>query len=59
MNNLQPYISTVATRGMVFVQADNQDVGLMAIGFIGMAEVSSCKFVIETSDHITKFRRLE
>ena len=53
-NNSQPYISAVATRGIIFIQADNPIIGLMAIVFIGMAEVSSCQFLVKEGDHITK-----
>jgi len=53
-NNSQPYISAVATRGIIFIQADNPIIGLMAIVFIGMAEVSSCEFVVKTGDKVTK-----
>ncbi|MCJ1369210.1 hypothetical protein MMC20_000420 [Loxospora ochrophaea] len=37
----QGYISAVAARGLVWIQADNPDIGLMCIVFVGMAEVSS------------------
>lgn len=50
----QPYISAVATRGIIFILADNPDIGLMAIVFIGMAEVSSCEFTVEAGDRIVK-----
>ncbi|KAL9621640.1 MAG: hypothetical protein Q9160_003892 [Pyrenula sp. 1 TL-2023] len=53
-NNSQPYISAVATRGIIFMQSDNPVIGLMAIVFIGMAEVSSCEFVVKEGDHLTK-----
>lgn len=53
-NNSQPYISAVATRGIIFIEADNPTIGLMAIVFIGMAEVSSCDFSVEKGDRITK-----
>lgn len=53
-NNSQPYISAVAARGIIFIQADNPIIGLMAIVFIGMAEVSSCQFLVKEGDHITK-----
>lgn len=42
----QPYISAVATRAIIYTEADNFKIGLMAIVFIGMAEVSSCEFVV-------------
>ncbi|THY37163.1 hypothetical protein D6C98_10803, partial [Aureobasidium pullulans] len=53
-NNSQPYISSVATRGIIFIEADNVDIGLIAIVFIGMAEVSSCEFTVKPNDCITK-----
>ncbi|KAJ0336743.1 hypothetical protein COL922a_007583 [Colletotrichum nupharicola] len=40
----QSYISAVAKRGVAYIQADNPDIGLMAIVMIGMAEVSSVDF---------------
>ncbi|OAP55858.1 hypothetical protein AYL99_10010 [Fonsecaea erecta] len=53
-NNSQPYISAVAARGIIFIQADNPHIGLMAIIFIGMAEVSSCEFTVQPGQHIDK-----
>lgn len=37
----QGYISAVATRGVMFIQADNPKIGLVCMVVIGMAEVSS------------------
>ncbi|EXJ70834.1 uncharacterized protein A1O5_05824 [Cladophialophora psammophila CBS 110553] len=53
-NNSQPYISAVAARGIIFVEADNPLIGLMGIVFIGMAEVSSCEFTVKAGDRIDK-----
>ena len=44
-NNSQGYIAHVATRGLLFIEADNTDIGLMCLIPVGMAEVSSCLFV--------------
>ena len=44
-NNSQPYIAEVAARAIITIQADNPKIGLMAIVFIGMCEVSSCEFL--------------
>ncbi|KAJ1338581.1 L-tryptophan decarboxylase [Microdochium nivale] len=52
-NNSQPYISSVATRGVIYIQADGP-IGLMAIVYIGMAEVSSCQFTVKKGDCIKK-----
>lgn len=38
----QEYIADVATRAIIFIQADNPKIGLMCVMPIGMAEVSSC-----------------
>ncbi|KAL8739465.1 MAG: hypothetical protein Q9190_007735 [Brigantiaea leucoxantha] len=53
-NNSQPYIAEVTTRGILTILADNPKIGLMAVVFIGMCEVSSCEFTIEPGDRVTK-----
>jgi phosphatidylserine decarboxylase len=44
-NNSQGYIAHVATRSLMFIEADNPAIGLMCVIPIGMAEVSSCLLV--------------
>ncbi|HEY4308477.1 MAG TPA: phosphatidylserine decarboxylase family protein [Pirellulales bacterium] len=46
-NNSQGYIAHVAARALLFIEADNHDIGLMCLVLVGMGEVSSCVF----SDH--------
>jgi len=41
-NDSQGYITEVATRALIFIEADNPDIGLMCVLAVGMAEVSSC-----------------
>ena len=41
-NDSQGYISHVATRAIIYIEADDPKIGLMVIMPIGMAEVSSC-----------------
>lgn len=53
-NYSQPYISAVATRGIIYIEADEAKIGLMAIVFIGMAEVSSCEFTVRTGQRVEK-----
>ncbi|KAK4631844.1 L-tryptophan decarboxylase [Fulvia fulva] len=53
-NESQPYISAVATRGIIYIQANNPKIGVMATVFIGMAEVSSCEFTVEEGDMLEK-----
>ncbi|KAI9879298.1 MAG: hypothetical protein M1830_008949 [Pleopsidium flavum] len=50
----QAYIAEVATRGLIFIQADNPDIGLMCIVFIGMCEVSTCDIQVRPWQHIMK-----
>ena len=50
----QAYISQTATRGLIFIESDNKDIGLMAILFIGMGEVSSNEFTVFEGQHINK-----
>ena len=53
-NNSQPYIAEVATRGIIIIEADNKKIGLIAAVFIGMCEVSSCRFLVKAGDRVTK-----
>jgi phosphatidylserine decarboxylase len=47
-NNSQGYIAHVATRALIFIEADDLRIGLLCLVTIGMAEVSSC--VLEGED---------
>lgn len=42
-NDSQAFITEVATRAIIFIEADNPDIGLMCVLAVGMAEVSSCE----------------
>lgn len=53
-NDSQGYISEVATRAMIFIEADNADIGLMCFLPIGMAEVSSCDISVYDGQHVEK-----
>lgn len=57
-NYSQPYISAVATRSIIYIEAKSPKIGLMAIVFIGMAEVSSCEFTVKEGQEITKGQEL-
>lgn len=54
----QPYISAVATRSIIYIEAKNPKIGLMVIVFIGMAEVSSCEFTVREGQEIMKGQEL-
>ena len=53
-NRSQGYITQVASRGLVFIEADNPRIGLMAVMFVGMAEVSSNEFTVYEGQHVDK-----
>lgn len=53
-NNSQGYITQVASRALIFIEADNPDIGLMAIMFVGMAEVSTNEITVHEGQHVKK-----
>ena len=53
-NESQGYITEVATRGVMLIEADNPRIGLMGLITVGMAEVSSCDFTTVNGQHIEK-----
>jgi phosphatidylserine decarboxylase len=53
-NNSQGYIAHVATRALMFIEADNPAIGLVCIIPIGMAEVSTCVLTVKVGQHVTK-----
>jgi len=53
-NESQGYITHVASRALIFIEADNPDIGLMAIMFVGMAEVSSNEITVYEGQHVNK-----
>ncbi|WP_246155949.1 phosphatidylserine decarboxylase [Thiohalocapsa marina] len=44
----------MAARGIVYIQADNPAIGLMAVVFAGMAEVSSNEITVYEGQHVDK-----
>jgi phosphatidylserine decarboxylase len=52
--NSQGYLTEVATRALVFIEADNPDIGLMCVVFVGMVEVSSNEVTVYEGQHIKK-----
>ena len=53
-NESQGYITQVASRALVFIQADNSKIGQMAVMFVGMAEVSSNDLTVYEGQHVNK-----
>ncbi len=53
-NDSQGYITEVATRAMLFIEADNPAIGLICVLPVGMAEVSSCEITVYQGQHVKK-----
>ncbi len=57
-NQSQPFLTAVATRALIFIEADNPDIGLMCVVPVGMAEVSSCEVTVQPGQRIAKGEQL-
>lgn len=57
-NDSQAFITEVATRALIFIEADNPDIGLMCFLAVGMAEVSSCQITVYEGQRIRKGEQL-
>lgn len=53
-NVSQEYLSVMATRAIIFIEADNPKIGLMAFMGIGMVEVSTCEITVNEGQRIKK-----
>jgi phosphatidylserine decarboxylase len=58
-NNSQGYIAHVATRALLFIDADNADIGLMCLILVGMAEVSSCQLIDSNGQLLKEGQRVQ
>ena len=54
----QAYITQVATRALIFIQADHPGIGLMCFVAVGMAEVSTCDITVVEGQHVGKGEQL-
>ncbi len=50
----QGYLTALAARAIIFIEADNPDIGLMAFIGVGMDEVSTCDVTVREGQHVTK-----
>lgn len=50
----QEWLSSVGTRGITVIEADNRALGLVALVTIGMVEVSSIDSFVRQGDHVKK-----
>ena len=44
----------MATRALIFIEADNPAIGLMCVIPVGMAEVSSCEITVKVGERVEK-----
>ena len=54
----QGYITHTASRAMIFIDADNKDIGLMCVLFVGMVEVSTNEITVKEGQHVEKGEQL-
>lgn len=53
-NDSQAYITHVAARAIIMIEADNEDIGLVCFMPVGMSEVSSCDVEVNIGDKVKK-----
>ena len=53
-NDSQGYITEVATRALIQIEADDPRIGLMCFMAVGMAEVSTCDITVYVGQHVNK-----
>jgi phosphatidylserine decarboxylase len=54
IHDSQGYITEVATRALIFIEADNPRIGLMCVMPVGMGEVSTCDLRVYEGQHLAK-----
>jgi phosphatidylserine decarboxylase len=50
----QGYLSALATRAVIFIEADNSAIGLVAFVGVRMNEVSTCEITVDEGQGVTK-----
>ncbi len=53
-NASQPFTTSVASRAVIFIRANNPVIGLMAFVAVGMAEVSSNEVTVKAGDEVNR-----
>jgi len=54
----QGYLTATATRAIIFIEADNKDIGLVCFLGIGMTEVSTCDITVKEGQPVKKGEQL-
>ncbi|CAE6418458.1 unnamed protein product [Rhizoctonia solani] len=50
----QAYISAIASRALVWIKANNPDIGVLGFLAVGMSEVSTCEVTVKAGDNVSK-----
>ncbi|KAG9245866.1 Phophatidylserine decarboxylase-domain-containing protein [Calycina marina] len=58
VNSGQEYLTALATRALIFIEADNAAIGLMCVSMIGMVEVSTCDVTVKEGQQVAKGEEL-
>ncbi|KAL8715551.1 MAG: hypothetical protein Q9220_000887 [cf. Caloplaca sp. 1 TL-2023] len=53
-NKSQAYLTHVATRAMIFIEADNPSIGLLCFMPVGMTECSTCELTVGEGQRVEK-----
>ncbi len=53
-NESQGFITELATRALIFIEADNPAIGLMCVMPVGMTEISSCQITVIEGQRVKK-----
>lgn len=53
-NLSQSFITAIAARALIFIEANNPTIGLMCFVAVGMAEVSTCEVTVNPGDVVKK-----
>ena len=50
----QDFVSAISTRALIFIEADNTDLGLVGFVGVGLGEVSTCNVIVHEGQHLEK-----
>ena len=53
-NDSQAFLTSTATRAVIFIQADNPKIGLMCFVAVGMGDVSNNEITVRIGQHVKK-----
>lgn len=54
----ETYLTSIATRAVIFIEADNPYIGTVASVGVGMAEVLTCDITVKEGQHVKKGEQL-